>query len=65
MPDGSKPRIRCSTRRGSDFDVSHRSDRIVALLPVRTDPVEQVSVVLNWRSLLQPPNPERRTRNTN
>jgi hypothetical protein len=35
-----------------DFDVAHRSDRIVALLPVRTEPVEQVSVVLNWRSLL-------------
>jgi len=42
-----------------DFDVAHRSDRIVALLPVRADPVEQVSVVLNWRSLLRTPNRER------
>ena len=46
-----------------DFDVAHRSDRIVALLPVRADPVEQVSVVLNWRSLLR--TPERRTRTEN
>jgi hypothetical protein len=46
-----------------DFDLAHRSDRIVALLPVRADPVEQVSVVLNWRSLLRTPNTERRTPN--
>lgn len=35
-----------------DFDVAHRSERILALLPVQGDPVEQVSVILNWRSLL-------------
>ena len=35
-----------------DFDVAHRSDRILALLPVRTDPVDTVPVILNWRSLL-------------
>ena len=35
-----------------DFDTSHRGDRIVALVPARSEPVESVSVVLNWRSSL-------------
>jgi Tol biopolymer transport system component len=35
-----------------DFDIAHRSDRLLALLPVQADPVDEVSVVLNWRSLL-------------
>jgi hypothetical protein len=35
-----------------DFDVAHRSQRILALLPVQNEPVEEVSVILNWRSLL-------------
>ena len=35
-----------------DFDVAHRSERILALLPVQAEPVEGVSVILNWRSLL-------------
>ena len=46
-----------------DFDVAHRSDRIIALLPVRADPVEHVSVVLNWRSLLRTPDRGTRTEN--
>jgi hypothetical protein len=36
-----------------DFDTSHRGDRIVALVPAQSEPVEAVSVVLNWRSLLR------------
>jgi hypothetical protein len=36
-----------------DFDVAHRSDRLVALIPVQTDPVDAVSVILNWRSLAE------------
>ena len=36
-----------------DFDVAHRSDRIVALLPVQNEPVSGVPVILNWRSLLE------------
>ena len=35
-----------------DFDVAHRSDRILALLPVQIEPVSSVPVILNWRSLL-------------
>ena len=35
-----------------DFDVAHRSERILALLPVQAEPVQEVSVILNWRSLL-------------
>jgi serine/threonine-protein kinase len=42
-----------------DFDVAHRSDRILALLPVRTDPVDTVSVILNWRSLLPGRGPQK------
>ena len=36
-----------------DFDVAHRSDRLLALLPVQTEPVNSVPVMLNWRSLLR------------
>ena len=46
-----------------DFDTSHLGDRIVVLVPAQSEPVESVSVVLNWRSLLRAPNPERRSRN--
>ena len=35
-----------------DFDVAHRGDRILALLPVQIEPVSSVEVILNWRSLL-------------
>ena len=35
-----------------DFDVAHRSDRLLALLPVQIEPVSSISVILNWRSLL-------------
>ena len=35
-----------------DFDTAHRSDRIIALLPARSESVDSVSVLLNWRSLL-------------
>jgi dipeptidyl aminopeptidase/acylaminoacyl peptidase len=35
-----------------DFDVAHRSDRLLALLPVKVEPVNSVPVILNWRSLL-------------
>jgi dipeptidyl aminopeptidase/acylaminoacyl peptidase len=35
-----------------DFDVAHRSDRILALLPVQVESVSSVSVTLNWRSQL-------------
>jgi len=49
-----------------DFDTAHRSDRIIALLPAQSEPVDNVSVLLNWRSLL-PADPDlarnrRRTR---
>jgi eukaryotic-like serine/threonine-protein kinase len=36
-----------------DFDVAHRSDRILALLPVTAAPRPQLSAVLNWTSLTQ------------
>ena len=36
-----------------DFDVSRRTDRIVALMPVMTDGVNSVSAILNWRSLAE------------
>jgi dipeptidyl aminopeptidase/acylaminoacyl peptidase len=36
-----------------DFDVAHRSDRIVALLPVQNEAVSGIPVILNWRSLLE------------
>ena len=36
-----------------DFDVAHRSDRIVASIPVRTDPVDAASVIVNWSSLAE------------
>ena len=35
-----------------DFDAAHQSNRIVALLPTQSEPVESISVVLNWRSAL-------------
>ncbi len=35
-----------------DFDTAHRTARIVALLPAQADPVDAVSAVLNWRSLV-------------
>ena len=35
-----------------DFDVAHKSDRLMALLPVQIEPVSSVPVILNWRSLL-------------
>jgi dipeptidyl aminopeptidase/acylaminoacyl peptidase len=35
-----------------DFDVAHRSDRLLALLPVQIERVSSVPVILNWRSLL-------------
>ena len=35
-----------------DFDTAHRSDRIIALLPAQSERVDNVSVLLNWRSLL-------------
>lgn len=46
-----------------DFDTSHRGNRILALLPAQSEAVEHVSVILNWRSLLRTPNPERRSQN--
>jgi dipeptidyl aminopeptidase/acylaminoacyl peptidase len=42
-----------------DFDTAHRSDRIIALLPAQSEPVESVSVVLNWQSLLNAQGPQR------
>ena len=36
-----------------DFDVARRTDRIVALMPVRSDRREVASVILNWRSLVE------------
>ena len=36
-----------------DFDVARRTDRIVALVPVRSDRREVASVILNWRSLAE------------
>ena len=33
-----------------DFDVAPRSNRLVAIVPVQADPVDAVSVILNWRS---------------
>lgn len=35
-----------------DFDAAHHGNRIIALLPAQTEPVESVSVVLNWNSAL-------------
>jgi len=35
-----------------DFDVAHQSDRILALVPVQSEAVSSVPVLLNWRSLL-------------
>ena len=35
-----------------DFDVAHRSDRILALVPLQVEAVSSVPVLLNWRSLL-------------
>src|SRR6185503_18873629 len=35
-----------------DFDVAHRSDRVLALLPVQIESVSSVPVTLNWRSQL-------------
>jgi len=42
-----------------DFDVAHRSDRVLALLPVQLEPVTSVPVLLNWRSLLRSGQSER------
>ena len=42
-----------------DFDVAHRSDRILVLLPVQAEPVSSVPVILNWRSLLRSGQSER------
>jgi dipeptidyl aminopeptidase/acylaminoacyl peptidase len=33
-----------------DFDVSPRSDRLIAIVPIQADPVDAISVILNWRS---------------
>ena len=38
-----------------DFDVAHRSERIIALLPVETDARPEISAVLNWVSLTGAP----------
>lgn len=46
------PRLLIDTPGIRDFDVAHRSDRILALLPVQIEPVSSVPVILNWRSLL-------------
>ena len=35
-----------------DFVVAHHSNRILALLPVQSEPASSVPVILNWRSLL-------------
>jgi hypothetical protein len=35
-----------------DFDVAHRSDRLIALLPVEADVRPGISAVLNWPSLV-------------
>jgi dipeptidyl aminopeptidase/acylaminoacyl peptidase len=43
-----------------DFDTSRRRDRILAVLPARTDPIDTFSVVLHWRSLLRVPPPSAR-----
>jgi hypothetical protein len=37
-----------------DFDVAHRSDRIVAVLPIVAEARPEVGVVLNWKSLTSP-----------
>jgi hypothetical protein len=42
-----------------DFDVAHRGDRILALLPVQIEPVSSVPVILNWRFLLPDPSAQR------
>jgi dipeptidyl aminopeptidase/acylaminoacyl peptidase len=42
-----------------DFDVAHRSDRVLALLPVQIESVSSVPVILNWRSLLRSGQSER------
>jgi hypothetical protein len=36
-----------------DFDVAHRTDRIVALLAVRSNRQQFASVILNWRSIAE------------
>jgi Tol biopolymer transport system component len=35
-----------------DFDVAHRSDRMVALLPVESEARPEIGVVMNWGSLI-------------
>jgi len=42
-----------------DFDIAHKSDRLLALLPVQIESVSSVPVILNWRSLLQSGQSER------
>jgi hypothetical protein len=42
-----------------DFDVAHRGDRLLALLPVQLEPFTSVPVLLNWRSLLRSGQSER------
>jgi Tol biopolymer transport system component len=37
-----------------DFDVAHRSDRLVALLPVKPDTRPVISAIWNWTALVKP-----------
>ena len=55
-PGGSRfgpPRLIADVPGIRDFDVARRTDRIVALLPARSDRREFASVVLNWRSVAE------------
>jgi len=44
------PRPVVDVRGIRDFDVSRQSDRLVAIVPVQSEAVDTVSVILNWRS---------------
>jgi hypothetical protein len=41
-----------------DFDVAHRRDALVALLPTQSAAPQAVSVVVDWRSLLGSARPQ-------